>query len=136
MTITQLQQSIVALLSASPNLIGSYTLPNGNKVPAVYVVGRQSVPREWKVEGLEVTIQEFPRLSPRPGVGTLQQRRGWTVVLVDYDTSSDNFQKAAHRISRTWPDARLSFLPESDFAYRQYRIIIPDTGIEQLLRIP
>lgn len=134
MNIAQLRQSIVTLLSASPNLIGSYTLPGGKKIPAVYVSGRQSVAREWKVQGLEVTIQEFPRINPRAGVGTLQQRKEWTVVLVDYDTSSDKFQKAAHRISRAWPDARFSYLAESDIAYRQYRITIPDMEIETLLR--
>jgi hypothetical protein len=131
--IAQLRTTLTTLLSSTPNLIGSYTLPDGTKIPAVYVVGRQGVPGEWKVTGLEVSIQEFPRLNPRPGVGTFQQRKEWTVVLVDYDTSSDKLNQAASRISRVWPDARFSFLPESDIVYGQYRITIPDLSIENLL---
>jgi len=96
-------------------------------------VGRQGVPGEWKVQGLEVTLQEFPRLNPRSGVGTFQQRKEWTIVLVDYDTNSDKLNLAADRISRVWTDARFSFLPESDTVYGQYRIVIPDLTIENIL---
>jgi len=55
MDITQIRDSIVTLLSDSPNLIGKYIFPDATEVPAVYVVGQKSVPREWKVKGLEVT---------------------------------------------------------------------------------
>ena len=134
MNIAQLRASINALLGASPNLIGLYTFPDGTQIPALYVVGRQGVPGEWKVKGLEVTIQEFPRLNPRPGVGTFQQRKEWTVVLVDYDTASSNLDEAARRISRKWPDARFSFTPETDNVYGQYRIVIPDVDIDFLIR--
>jgi ribonucleotide monophosphatase NagD (HAD superfamily) len=131
--ISQLRSSITTLLSASPDLVGSYTLPDGTKIPAIYVVGRNSVPTEWKVEGLEVAIQEFPRINPRPGVGTFQQRKEWTVVLVDYNTASNKLGMAAERISRRFPDARFSFMPESDIAYGQYRIVIPDVEIGRLI---
>jgi hypothetical protein len=63
--ITQLRETIVELLSASPNLIGSYTFPNGTSIPAVYVVGQKSVPTEWKATGLEVTISQYPELVTR-----------------------------------------------------------------------
>ena len=133
MNISQLRSSITTLLSASPDLVGSYVLPDGTKIPAIYVVGRNSVPTEWKVEGLEVAIQEFPRINPRPGVGTFQQRKEWTVVLIDYNTASNKLGMAAERISRRFPDARFSFMPESDIAYGQYRIVIPDVEIGRLI---
>ena len=133
MNISQLRDTITALLSASPNLVGSYIFPNGTLIPAIYVTGTQGVPTEWKVTGMEVTIQEFPRLNPRPGVGTFQQRKEWTLVLVDYDTSSNNLNLAAERISRRFPDARFSFTPESDVVYGQYRINIPDVEIGRLI---
>jgi hypothetical protein len=132
--ITQLRNIITDLLDGTPSLIGSYTLPDGTKIPAVYVAGRQGVPGEWKVEGLEVVIQEFPRLNPRPGVGTLQQRKEWAVTMIDYLPSSDKLLLAAERISRYFPDARLSFTPESDVVYGQYRIVIPDVEIQTVLR--
>jgi hypothetical protein len=130
--ITQLRTSIVTLLSASPNLIGSYVLPNASEIPAVYVTGRQGVPPEWRVKGLEVTMQEFSRLLPSPALGKFKRRQEWTVVLVNYDTTSANLTEAAGRLAGRFPDARFSFSPESDIAYGQYRIIIPDTDMGYL----
>jgi hypothetical protein len=115
-------------------LIGSYTLPDGSTIPAVYVVGRQGVPPEFKAQGLEVAIQEFPRLNPRPGVGIFQQRKEWSMALVDYDTSSNKLNDAAQRISRRFPDARFSFMPETDVVYGQYRIVLPDLEIGRLIQ--
>lgn len=134
MTISELRDIIGTLLGASPNLIGSYVLPDNTEIPAVYVVGRNGVPSEWKVKGLEIAIQEFPRLNPRPGVGIFQQRKEWTVVMIDYDPDSSNLSLAAERMSRRFPDARFSLSPETDIAYGQYRIIIPDTEIGRLIQ--
>ena len=134
MNIAQLRDIITTLLGASPNLIGSYTLPDDSTIPAVYVVGRQGVPPEFKAQGLEVAIQEFPRLNPRPGVGIFQQRKEWSMALVDYDTSSSKLNDAAQRISRRFPDARFSFMPETDVVYGQYRIVIPDLEIGRLIQ--
>jgi hypothetical protein len=130
--ITQLRTTIVTLLSASPNLIGSYVLPNASEIPAVYVTGRQGVPTEWQVKGLEVTMQEFSRLMPSPALGKFKRRQEWTVMLVNYDTTSTNLMTAAERLAGRFPDARFSFSPESDIAYGQYRIIIPDTDMGYL----
>jgi len=132
--IAQLRDIITTLLGASPNLIGSYTLPDGSTIPAIYVVGRQGVPPEFKAQGLEVAIQEFPRLNPRPGVGIFQQRKEWSMALVDYDTSSNKLNDAAQRISRRFPDARFSFMPETDVVYGQYRVVIPDLEIGRLIQ--
>jgi hypothetical protein len=130
--ITQLRDTIVDLLSASPNLIGSYTFPNGTSVPAVYVAGRQGVPTEWKAIGLEVVIQEFSRLMPSPALGKFKRRQEWTVVMVNYDTTSSNLTTAAERMATRFPDARFSFSPETDIAYGQYRITIPDMDMGYL----
>lgn len=132
MNITQLRDTIVTLLSASPNLIGNYTLPNGTVIPAVYVTGRQGVPPEWKAFGLEVVIQEFSRLMPSPALGKFKRRQEWTVVMVNYDTTSSALAVAAERIAARFPDARFSFSPETDIAYGQYRIIIPDMDMGYL----
>lgn len=134
MNISQLRDTLTTLLAASPNLIGEYILPDGSTIPAVYVVGRQGVPPEWQATGLEVTMEEFPRLSPRPGVGTFQQRKEWAVTIVSYDTASDKLTTAVERISRRFPDARLSPTPETDIVYGQYRIVIPDLEIGRLIQ--
>lgn len=134
MNITQLRDTIVTLLSGSPNLVGNYTLPDGKIIPAIYVTGRQGVPTEWKASGLEVVIQEFPRLSPSPALGKFKRRQDWTVVIVNYDTISSNLTIAAERIAARFPDARFSFSPETDIAYGQYRIIIPDVDMGYLAK--
>jgi hypothetical protein len=132
--IAQLRDTIVTLLSASPNLIGSYTLPNGTTIPAIYVAGRQGVPTEWKAMGLELVIQEFSRLMPSPALGKFKRRQEWTVVMVNYDTTSSALTVAAERMAARFPDARFSPSPETDIAYGQYRIIIPDTDMGYLAR--
>ena len=132
MNITQLRASIVTLLSAAPNLIGSYVLPDASEIPAVYVTGRQGVPTEWQVKGLEVTIQEFSRLMPSPALAKFKRRQEWTVMLVNYNTVSADLMTAAERLAARFPDARFSFSPESDIAYGQYRIIILDTDMGYL----
>ena len=129
MNISQLRETITELLSASPNLIGTYTLPNNSTLPAVYVVGRQSVPKEWKVNGLEVTMEEFSSVSPRAMVGKVQNNKQWTVMLIDYATNSSALSQAAERMARRFPDAQFSFRPETDIVYGQYRIRIPDTEL-------
>jgi len=129
MNISQLRETVTELLSASPNLIGTYTLPDASTLPAVYVVGRQSVPSEWKVKGLEVTIEEFPSVSPRAMVGKVRNNKQWAVVLVDYTTNSSALSQAAERMARRFPDAQFSFRPETDVVYGQYRIRIPDTEL-------
>jgi hypothetical protein len=130
--ITQLRDTVSSLLGASPSLLGTYTLPNNTTTPAIYTVGRQSVPTNWKVTGLEATISEFPEISPKPMVGKLRNKQTWTVMLVDYDTSSNKLQSAAERLARVFPDAVFSFSSESDVAYGQYRIRIPDTQLLNL----
>ena len=127
MNITQLREVVTELLSASPTVIGIYTLPNNSTIPAVYVVGRQSVPKEWKVKGLEVSIEEFPSINPRAMVGNVQNKQQWTIVLIDYTPASNALDAAARRLARRFPDAQFSFRPEDDITYGQYRIRIPDT---------
>jgi hypothetical protein len=53
---------------------------------------------------------------------------------VDYDTSSNKLNEAAQRISSRFPDARFSFMAESDIVYGQYRIVIPDLEIGRIVR--
>ena len=129
MNIAQLREVVTELLSASPNLIGTYTLPNGSTLPAVYVTGRQSVPNEWKVKGLEVTIEEFASVNPTAMVGKVKNNKQWTIVLIDYTTNSNALQAAAERMARRFPDAQFSFRPESDVVYGQYRIRVPDVEL-------
>ena len=134
MNISQLRETVTELLSASPNLIGTYTLPNSSTLPAVYVVGRQSVPKEWKVKGLEVTMREFPELAPRsPLGGTVKVTHVWEVVLVQYTPNSNTLALAMDRMVRRFPDATPRFFPGDDIAYERCRFLIPDLILRNLI---
>jgi hypothetical protein len=130
--IAQLRDTIVTLLSASPNLIGSYRLPNGTTIPAIYVVGQKSVPTEWKATGLEVTIRQYPELLPEAGVGIVSVLQQWEVMVVQYNPDGKEIATAMDRMVRRFPDARVSFMPGNDIAYERCRFLIPDMTIRRL----
>jgi hypothetical protein len=130
--IAQLRDTIVTLLSASPNLIGSYTLPNGTTIPAIYVVGQKSVPTEWKATGLEVTIRQYPELLPEAGVGIVSVLQQWEVMVVQYNPDGKEIATAMDRMVRRFPDASVNFMPGNDIAYERCRFLIPDMTIRRL----
>jgi len=130
--IAQLRDTIVTLLSGSPNLIGNYTLPGGQVIPAIYVVGQKSVPSEWKVTGLEVTIRQYPERLPEAGVGIVTVLQQWEVVIVQYNPDGKEIEDAMDRMVRRFPDASLRFTPGDDIAYERCRFIIPDMTVRRL----
>lgn len=133
MNISQLRDVITELLDASPSLIGSYIFPNGTQVPAIYVVGQKSVPSEWKVTGLEVTIRQYPEISPRtPLGGTVKVQQLWEVVLMQYNPDGKEIATAMDRIVRRFPDCTPRFFPGNDVAYERCRIVIPDLILRPL----
>ena len=132
MNIAQLRDTVTTLLGASPNLIGSYTLPDNTTIPAFYVVGRQGVPPEWKVNGLEVTIREFPETLPTPMVGTLSINQLWEIVFVQYSPNSNTLSLARDRMMRRFPDIVNRYFPGDDIAYERCRFSLPDLTIRNL----
>lgn len=136
MNIAQLRDTIVTLLAASPNLIGSYTLPGGAVIPAVYVVGQKSVPTEWKVTGMEVSMRQYPELLTNAGVGIAKVLQQWEVMIVQYNPDGKEISDAMDRMVRRFPDAGLRFTPGDDIAYERCRLIIPDMTIRRLYPSP
>jgi len=133
MNISQLREAITELLTESPDLTGDYTLPNGTVLPAIYVVGRQSVPSEWKVTGLETTIREFPELRPiSPLSGAVKMSQQWEVIMVQYTPNSDKLALAMDRMVRRFPDSTPRYFPGDDIAYERCRFIVSDTILRTL----
>jgi hypothetical protein len=132
MNITQLRDAINTLLTDSPSLLGTYTLPNNTTTPAIYVVGRQSVPSDWKVTGLEVTMREFPERLPTAMMGTVRVLQQWESVMVQYTPSGTNLADAMDRMVRRFPDATVRYTPGDDVAYERCRFIIPDMVVRNL----
>lgn len=136
MDINQLRETIHELLSAAPNLIGSYILPNNMQVPAIYVVGQKGVPAEWKVTGMEVTIRQYPELLPEAGVGMVSVLQQWEVIIMQYNPDGKQIAEAMDRMVRRFPDAGLRFTPGDDVAYERCRFIIPDMTIRRIFPGP
>ena len=134
MNIAQLRDTLTTLLGASPNLLGSYTLPNGTLIPAVYEVGRQSVPSEFKVEGLEVTMREFPQPVVKSPLNAVKVNQLWEVVLMQYTPSSSTLSQAINRIVSRFPDSTPRYFPGNDVAYERCRFVVPDMVIRPLYR--
>ena len=132
MNIAQLREAIFELLSASPNLIGSYVLPNGSSIPSIYVVGQKSVPTEWKAIGLEVTMRQYPELLPSAGVGIAAVLQQWEVIMVQYNPDGKEIVDAMDRMVRRFPDGAFRYTPGDDVAYERCRVIIPDMTIRRL----
>jgi hypothetical protein len=133
MNILQLREVVVELLGAAPNLIGTYILPNNSTIPAVYVVGQKSVPSEWKVTGLEVTMRQYPELLPAsPLSGTVKVSQIWEVVLVQYNPDGKQIAEAMERMVRRFPDSTPRYFPGDDVAYERCRFSIPDLVLHRL----
>lgn len=132
MNISQLRETVTLLLSSSPNLVGQYTLPNGQIIPAIYTVGRQGVPKEWKVSGMEVTIREYPQRPSTPMLGKVKIAQVWEVILVQYTPSSNAINEAMERIVRRFPDAVQRYYQGDDITYERCRFMIPDTIVSHL----
>lgn len=129
MDVKDLRDSLSQLLAS---YIGSYTLLDGTVIPAVYVEGQGGVPQGWKVEGLEVVIQEFPNVNPRAILAGGFDRKTWTVVLTDYLPESTALKEAMTLVKRRYPDSSFSFRPEMDTVYGQCRITIRDYEVFRL----
>lgn len=127
MTILELRNTIEALLA---DILGTYTLPNGSTVPAVYVDGRYGVPKDWKVDGLEASVRQYPSRRSRPLMGMVEMRKAWEVKLSQYSPSSESMDDAVDRILRHFPDTSLTGFPSSDREYQYARLIIPDIEIK------
>ncbi|AEX55996.1 hypothetical protein S-CBS4_gp029 [Synechococcus phage S-CBS4] len=126
MNILEIRSTVEQLLS---DLLGSYTLPNGSVVPALWVDGRSGVPKGWKVNGLEASIRQYPTRTSRPLMGMVEMRKAWEVVLSQYDPAAEDMDEAVDRIMRHFPDCAVRGFPSSDREYQYARIIIPDIEI-------
>lgn len=115
------------------DLIGTYSIPNSASRLAIFVVGKQRVPRDWKVNGAEVTIQEVPEYENRDMVGDVLLVKIWPVRVVNYAPGStlDEFQR---RLLRTWPDCSPVYQPATDVSYEQLDVRIRDHWLTSLNR--
>lgn len=126
MDVKQLREVIE---DALVSIVGTYTLPNNTTLPAFYVDGQYGVPKDWKIQGLEVVIQEFPTPNPRACVGTGLERKIWTVIMTDYQPASRSLLDAINALKKRFPDGEYRFRAENETVYGQCLANIPDFDI-------
>lgn len=126
MDVKQLREVIE---DALVSIVGTYTLPNNTTLPAIYVDGQYGVPKDWKIQGLEVVIQEFPTPNPRACVGTGLERKTWTVIMTDYQPASRSLLDAINALKKRFPDGEYRFRAENETVYGQCLVNIPDFDI-------
>lgn len=121
-TIPQLRQALLDLFGSQ---LGTYTLPDGSTQPALYVVGSQQVPPDWRVSGIECVLLNPPLIQDLGGVGTLKANRIWTVQFRCYDTDQNlgDIQLLAYR---AWPWVQPRRLPQTDDTYEQLTYELAD----------
>lgn len=102
---------------------GYYTLPNKQKIPAVYVVGSQLVPSAWRVTGIECTIDEVPTSIDGPlSAGGLVQIERWGVRFTNFGTKEGtrmpiSMLDVRRRLARAFPRDRVNYMPRTEATY-------------------
>jgi hypothetical protein len=67
---------------------GTYTLPNGTRIPAVFVAGAQQVPSDWNIQGIECVIQDVPEVDPiATTLNGVIVRESWKVRFTNYGSN-------------------------------------------------
>lgn len=103
--------------------VGTYTLPGGQKIPAVYVVGANMVPSDWVIEGIECAINEVPEIAPIAStINGVIAWETWTVRFTNYGTNrgtkfNTTLLDFCRRMGRLYSNAAQSYQPRTDITY-------------------
>jgi hypothetical protein len=115
---------------AAGNLLGTYSRPDGSKIKAFYVVPPQ-IPKEWKIEGIELTISNEPNYQPSALIGNVLNRKSWKAVARSYDDSS--LEPLIQSIIQVVPTVNVVRVPATDNTWSQVTFTIPDYELLQML---
>jgi hypothetical protein len=107
--------------------IGSYNLPDSSIIPALWVRGSQSVPKDWTVTGTECVIEEVPSAQNIPTMSqSVFLNLLWTVNLTSYDTTQ-TLETPRLLLLQAFPDIKdVVYVPQTDISYETLRVTIPD----------
>lgn len=121
-TLPQIRQALLDLFGSE---LGTYTLPDGTTIPALYVAKPGQVRPEWRVTGIECVLGRTPLLRSLGGVGAQVANRIWTLTFRAFDTTQtlDTIQLIAFR---AWPRLQPRHLPQTDTTYEQLTYELPD----------
>jgi hypothetical protein len=109
------------------DLLGAYTLPNGDERPAISIFPPQ--PRNNReVSGLEMIIDRTPDVETNFCTGGVIYKTYYNIVLAHHDTDGST-REATKEISNHFVVAKITNLPKSEFTDEQtvIRVLWPDS---------
>ena len=120
--------------------VGTYTLPNGSKIPAVFVSGAKQVPSDWTVEGIECVIQDVPSVAPIPQTlnGVIQVQT-WRVRFTNYGLQENTvfpntLKDIAFQMGRLYSAGRQEYQSRTSATYENLIITVPIHNLLPALR--
>lgn len=101
---------------------GTYTLPNGSVIPAVYVVGPTMVPSNWNINGIETTIEAVPEITSPGSVGCVISYEVWSVRFTNYGNREGTQMPVTmldicRRLARAFPRDQVTYMPRVEDIY-------------------
>jgi hypothetical protein len=108
------------------DLLGVYTLPNGDERSAVHVFPPQPK-NNREVKGLELIIDRTPEVETSYCTGGVIYRTFYNLVLAHHDADGST-RDAVAEINQAFVIAKITNLPKSEFADEQtiVRVRWPD----------
>ena len=108
---------------------GYYSLPNGTRIPAVYVVGVYMVPSDWVVTGIECTISDMPEITSPGSVGAVVSFERWPIRFTNYGTQkgtrmATTLLDISRRLARVFPRDRATPTPRTEATYEALTVSI------------
>ena len=108
---------------------GYYSLPNGTRIPAVYVVGAYMVPSDWVVTGIECTISDMPETTSPGSVGAIVSFERWPIRFTNYGTRKGTRMPTtlldiSRRLARVFPRDRVTPTPRTEATYAALTVSI------------
>lgn len=123
MDVLTLRQELESLLVDE---LGTYTLGNGTRTPAVAVRATgEGMPTGTRVSGVELIIRRNPDLEPINSYQREVALRRWRVYLVDWEGDGD-LDRLGGKVLYAYPGAELQTVnvPEGAGPQHQVRIVI------------
>ena len=108
---------------------GYYTMPNGVRIPAVYVVGEAMVPSDWVVTGIECTLTDVPEIVSPGSVGAIVSFERWSVRFTNYGTRKGTRMPTtlldiSRRLARIFPRDSATHTPRTEATYEALTVSI------------
>jgi hypothetical protein len=127
-TLPQLRASLAALFA---DHLGVFTLPDGQQVPAIRA---RPKPKDWKVQGIELTIERSPsRVLLAALGGPMTVRRIWRLQFRQFDPEG-SLDPVRVLALQAVPHLVVSHLPATDDTFEQLTLELPDPVLIPPLR--